>query len=60
LNYLYFGVLQVNRIDELSLALEDLNIEDLLPVELNEEAMGHPENLASTKWCCCCISSLPT
>ena len=46
--------------DDLSLELEDLDIEGLIPVELSEEAKGHPENLASTKWCCCCISSLPT
>lgn len=51
----------LKSVDEaLTAALQDLDIEELLPVELNVDAMGHPENLASTKWCCCCISTLPT
>lgn len=44
----------------LTAALQDLDIEELLPVELNVDATGHPENLASSKWCCCCVSVLPT
>lgn len=33
---------------ELSLNLEDLEIEQMVPVELSEETKGHPENLATT------------
>lgn len=37
---------------ELSLHLDDLQVEEIVPVELNEEAKGHPENLASTVFNC--------
>ncbi len=49
-----------NDIEKIELDLSDIQIEDIVPVELGEDVKGHPENLASTKWCCCCISSLPT
>lgn len=49
-----------NGNQDLVLELDDLDLQDILPIELSEETKGHPENLASTKWCCCCISSLPT
>lgn len=40
-----------------TIALDDLDLESLTLVELNEEVRGHPENLASSKMCCCCVST---
>ncbi len=42
----------------LELDLADLEIEEITPVELNEESKGHAENLASTFFCCCSTSSV--
>jgi hypothetical protein len=36
----------------LTLHLEDLEIEEIVPVELHEETKAHPENLASTIFNC--------
>ena len=44
--------------DELSLELEDLEIEGIVASELNEETKGHPEGLASCYFCCT-SASLP-
>jgi hypothetical protein len=47
--------------ESFSLRLDDLDLEGLTLVELSEEVRGHPENLASSKICCCCVSTiLPT
>jgi len=43
---------------ELSLHLEDLEIEEIVPVELHEETKAHPENLASSYFNCTDVSAI--
>ena len=50
-----------NVSDKDLIELEGLELDGLDFVELSEESRGHPENLASSKMCCCCVSTiLPT
>jgi hypothetical protein len=42
---------------ELSLSLDDIQIEEIVPVELSEDTKGHPENLASSSFNCTSVSS---
>ncbi|HEY2322307.1 MAG TPA: hypothetical protein VGJ82_05515 [Thermoanaerobaculia bacterium] len=42
---------------ELSLSLDDIQIEEIIPVELSEDTKGHPENLASSSFNCTSVSS---
>lgn len=44
--------------DELSLEFDDLQVEEIMPVELNEEAQASPENLASSVFNTTAVSSM--
>jgi hypothetical protein len=39
-------------------SLSDLHIEEIVPLELDEEGKGYPENLASSTFCCTSVSSV--
>lgn len=52
-----------NNLDLAQLAseLSAITLEDLAPIEISEEGVAYPENLASTFWCSSTTaSSLPT